>query len=65
MTNEQKLNTATQLIEDVWSNLVPDKPPITVAENDYFDAVDETANRIISDISRMLEFASGRDEAWR
>ena len=58
MTNEQKLTKASKLIEEVWNFIVPDTPPRTVAEDEYFDAVDATAGRIISDIDQMISFAS-------
>ncbi len=58
MTNEQKLMKASRLVEDVWNDIVPDTPPRTVAEDEYFDAVEETASRIISDIDQMISYAS-------
>jgi hypothetical protein len=56
MTNEQKLAEASRLIEEVWNDLVPDKPPRTVAEDEYFDFVDDTASRILSDVNQMFTF---------
>jgi hypothetical protein len=56
MTNEDKLTLAEKLVEEVWNDLVPDKPPRTVAEEEYFDFVEGVANRIISDISQMQSF---------
>jgi hypothetical protein len=58
MTDEQKLAEATKLIEEVWNVLVPDRPSRTVVEEAYFDFIDRTATRIISDIDEMYEFLS-------
>ena len=58
MTNEQKLAEATRLIEEVWSALVPDRPPGTVAKEAYFDFINWTATRILSDIDQISEFVS-------
>lgn len=58
MTNEQKLMESSRLVEEVWNVLVPDTPPRTVAEDEYFDTVDATASRVISDIDRMISFVT-------
>ena len=58
MTNEQKLMKSSKLVEEVWNDIVPDRPPRTVAEDEYFDSVDATASRVISDIDQMISFAS-------
>ncbi len=57
MTNQEKLMKSLRLVEEVWSDLVPDSPPRTVAEDEYFEAVDATASRILSDIAQMQSFA--------
>lgn len=49
---------ASRLVEDVWSDIVADTRPRTVAEDEYFEAVEETASRIISDIDQMITYAS-------
>lgn len=63
MTDEERLTKAGDLIDFVWNKLVPDQAPITVAEEEYFDLVDLTATRILSDIQQMFEFLSDKD-AW-
>ncbi len=46
-----------RLVEEVWNDIVPDSPTRTVAEDEYFDFVNETAMRIVSDIEQMISFA--------
>lgn len=58
MTNEQKLTAAAEFISEVWNDFVPDRPPKTMAEEYFFEEVDFTAKRIISDIERMCDFSS-------
>jgi len=49
---------SSRLLEEVWRDIVPDIPPRTIAEEEYFDAIDATASRIISDIDQLISFAS-------
>jgi hypothetical protein len=55
MTNDQKLIAATDLIMDVWGDLVPDRPPKTFEEMKGFEEIDAIAERIIGDIDQLRE----------
>ena len=56
MTNEQRLDQASKMIEEVWHELIPEKSPRTVAEDEHFDFVDSIAIRLLSDIEQMRNF---------
>lgn len=57
MTNDQKLIAATELIMDVWENLVPDRPPESIAEIEAFEEISAIAERISSGIDQLRELA--------
>jgi hypothetical protein len=55
MTNDQKLIAATELIMDVWDDLIPDGPPETIDEMNIFEEINLAAERIFYDIDQLRE----------
>lgn len=58
MTNDQKLLRADKLVSEVWCEKVPDRPPVSLSEDIFFQTVDAIASRIISDIDQLRVFDS-------
>jgi hypothetical protein len=58
MTNDEKLLLADKLVSEVWSEVVPDRAPLTLAEDVFFQSVEAIASRIISDIDQLRHFNS-------
>ncbi len=56
MTKDEKLLRADTLVTEVWSELVPDRPPLSLAEEIFFQNIDAIASRIISDIDQLRDF---------
>jgi hypothetical protein len=52
MTNEVKLNGVRRMIFEVWDALVPDYP----VEDEYYQQIGATAERLIGDIQEMQRF---------
>lgn len=51
-TNEEKLDSAKKSIFKVWDTLVPDYP----VEDEYYQQIGATAERLIDDIEEMQTF---------
>lgn len=58
MMNDEKLLLADKLVSEVWSEIVPDRPPLSLSEEIFFQTVDAIASRIISDIDQLRDFDS-------
>ena len=56
MSNEEKLEEALRLVEEVYYDVVPDQSGVTVAENDFFREIDILADSINSDIQQLTNY---------